>query len=354
MTKLLRKKLVSFLLLLFLFERPEQVANRQYVLMYPSYQFVSTRQDAPANPFQTFLGFIGFGQAGQNTQMMDAVEMDKPETQPQSQPPQNSVDSASEKNPSKQKLYYSFATPASTVPLNTDQRFFYLAEQPQLFGAYSGSTVNPAFNLQPVPIVLSRSNVAQPDETVAQSNKVNSENVQKFSQIPPVMAVGVDPVSSQVQGKSVVGEEVGQVSTIVDNNQDLVNVKHVSIVDQDPLPESKINPAPPVVAVEDNRAVPVVTESSVEVKSAAVVETRSNPVPIVVSSESVVAPVVSPPTDQNIEVKDSVQSAAEVGTTLKELHSVHPVSHVDSAVVAPVVQAVVDQNVPHGEKVEHV
>lgn len=300
--------------------------------MYPSYQFVSTRQDAPSNPFQTFLGFIGFGQSGQNTQMMDAVEMNKPESQQaqaQSQPAQNTIDDVSEKNANKQKLYYTFATPASTVPLNAaDQRFYFVEQQPQLFGALSGSNVNPVFNLQPVPVVLSRSNVAQPDaDVLAQPNKVNPENVQKFSQIPPP-AVGLEPISSQVQGKSSVGEHVDHVPSAVVAHDSVVSVKHVPNVVNvvEPVPESKVNPAPPAVAVEDNRAVPVPVDPSVHVKSAAVVETRSNPLPLTVSSESVVAPKVSPPT----EVKDSVHSVPEVGSTLKELQSVH-----QDAVVAP-------------------
>lgn len=329
-------------------KRSESVANRQYVLMYPSYQFVSTRQDqAPSNPFQTFLGFIGFGQAGQNTQMMDAVEMNKPEAQQaqaQSQAAQNSIDDVSEKSANKPKLYYTFATPASTVPLNAADQRFYFVEQPQLFGAVSGSNVNPVFNLQPVPVVLSRSNVAQPDaDVLAQPSKVNSENVQKFSQIPPP-AVGVEPVLSQVQGKSSVGEvHVDQVPSTVVQHDSVVSVKHVPNVDHvvEPVAESRVNPAPPAVALEDNRAVPVPVDPSVQVKSAAVVETRSNPVPLVVSSESVVAPIVSPPA----EVKDAVQSVPEVASTLKELQ---PVQH--DAVVAPVVPAVIDQHV--GDKVE--
>lgn len=323
----------SFPLILFVvfFKRSEPVANRQYVLMYPSYQLISTRQDAPGqNPFQTFLGIFGFGQTGQNTQTtMDAADKPEAQAQPQSQPQAlNSIDNVSLEK-SKQNLYYTFATPASTVPLNADQRFIYLAEQPQLFG----SAVNPVFNLQPVPVVLSRSNVAQPNEPLVQSNKVNSENVQKFSQIPPVMAVGVEPVSLDVQGKSAVVNEL--VAAVVDS----VNVKQHQ---DEPVADSKVNPLVPLdVVVEDNRAVPVPEEPSA--KSATVVETRSNPIPLVVSNEAVVVPVVSSPVNQVVEVKESVP---EVGSVLKELNSV---PQVDAGVVVPA--TVVAQNVQLDEKV---
>lgn len=329
-------------------ERSEPVANRQYVLMYPSYQLIATRQDAPGNtnPFQQFLGFIGFGQ---NTQTAtDAVEMDKPEAQPQAQPQTpaiNAIDNVNlEKIANKQKVYYTYATPASTVPLNTDQRFFYLAEQPQLFGSFSGSTVNPVFNLQPVPVVLSRSNVAQSDDPVAQANKLNSENVQKFSQIPPVMAVGIEPIASDVQGKSAVVDVNAPVPSVV---VDAVNVQNQEVsngvVQDDVVAQSKVNPVLPEVAVEDNRAEPIPTESDVQLKSAAVAEIRSNPVPITVSNEAVV-PIVSPSVD-NVEVKDVVVPVSEVGA-VKQLDAV---PNVDTDIVVPA--AVVQQNVQKDQTV---
>lgn len=338
------------------------------MLVYPSYQYFTTRQDGSSGGgfIETVQNFffqnLGSGQGDNGNQIMDAVESDKPQFQPQSQsqPPTPPLDpevenklhileqqlpgqksalnsnvvGVSEKsanptlNESKQKFVYSYVTPASTVPLNADRRLFFLAEQPQpLFGSFSGSAINPVFNLQPVPVVLSRSNVAQPDEP--QPNKVISENVQKFSQIPPVMAA-VEP-AVQVQSKS---NENSQSESVV----------------VDAVSESRVAPQPPVQVVEDNRALPIVsTEATVVPDVSAVVVARSNAVPLSVSSEPV-SPVVAPVIGNvassvvsNVEGNESVQQAV-VSPSLK--------ADVPSAVVSAVVSdpvgvpsAVVEQNV---------
>lgn len=183
--------------LLFDVIRPD--ASRQYVLVYP-YQYVATRQDEASGTgfFETIQNFfVNFGQQQQQqndeNQSLDAVELDKPGVAPTAAPAAEgekpaAAAAAPTKSDSKQKIVYSYLTPASTVPLNADRRLFFLAEQPQLFGSFSGPSVNPVFNLQPVPILASRSNVAQSQPDEPQPGKIVSENVQKFSQTPPVMA----------------------------------------------------------------------------------------------------------------------------------------------------------------------
>lgn len=283
-----------------------------------------------------FQGFGNFGQSDEGT-VMDAVEADKPQgqTQAQAQAPAQvpaqaammpaaspesmmatrtilSADATQEKA-DKQKLIYSYITPASTIQLNADRRYYFLSEQPQIYGTFNSPSVNPVFNLQPVPLVLqSRSNIAQvPDEQ--QSGKVATENVQKFSQIPPVMAA--------VEQQPVV--QVKQISEQVD-----------SVVDSG-VPENRVAPV-----VVDNRALAVSTEPSVDVSStvAAVIEARNNPIPIEVVKESVsVSQVVAD--EKSAVAIDSIQPTVEV-VALKNVPSV--------------VAEVVDQNVQASENVESV
>lgn len=193
--------------------------------MYP-YQFVATRQDEAGGSgfFETIQNFfVNFGQSQQQQQndegSLDAVDIDKPAAAaaaaalvpptPAPAPAAAALATEAEKPAakidSKQKFVYSYITPASTVPLTGDRRLFFLAEQPQLFGSFSGPSVNPVFSLQPLPLLASRSNVAQPSEE-PQPGKIVSENVQKFSQIPPVMTT-LEQKSSEPQVKSVLIEE---------------------------------------------------------------------------------------------------------------------------------------------------
>lgn len=334
------------------FYRSEQAtATKQYVLVYPSYQYVTTRQDESSNSgfFETIQNyFISLGNNGQNdesAQLMDAVEPDKPEsTSAQSTKAAITSDLSQEKAPNKQKLYYSYVTPASTLPLNADRRVFFV-EQPQIYSTYSSSAINPVFNLQPLPVLLSRSNqaVAQPDDP--QPNKVITENVQKFSQIPPVMA-SIEQVN-EVQAKSSVAHEVHDNSNVVpgvhgksgvghdvhtDNNvvpeahakSGVVEHSVVNSIVVDPLPESKVAPIhhDAVVPVEENRAIPVVTESSVEAKSETIVEARSNVVIHNVASESVAPIVATPVADGHVAETESVGHS--VGASLKEAPSLVP------------------------------
>lgn len=306
--------------------------------MYPSYQYIATRQDESGNAgfFETIQNYIvnfGNSQNDDSSQIMDPVEPDKQESIPAttSTIAPNAVQQKliQSQNQNKQKFVYSYITPASTVPLNADRRLFYLAEQPQIFGAFSGAAASPVFNFQPVPVVLSRSNVAQSDDS--QPNKVITENVQKFSQIPPVMA-NVEQVS-QVEAKN----------NIVEPSDSVV---------VDAVPENRVVSTPVLQPVEDNRALPVLTEPSVEVKSASVLEARSA-IPLTVSSESVSPAVASPVVDGQVEGNESIQSVQEgvVGASLKDA--------LPEALVAPVVSAagavspaIVEQSVSGSEKVE--
>lgn len=267
------------------------------MLVYPPYQYVTTRQDESGNSgfFETLQNyFVNFGnsqtQSDENSQIMDPVEPDK-----QQQAMSDATKTASKTevfqekvNPtpseSKQKLYYSYITPASTVPLNNDRRLFYLAEQPQVYGTFSGSAINPVFNLQPVPVVLSRSNVAQ-SEDPQPIKQVITENVQK-PQIPAGI-VTVDQVQSKVQVKSGISDESDSVVV-------------------EAAPENRIAPAvQSVVSVEDNRALlkpvnlPVSTEATVEGNS--VVIARSNAVPFTVSGQPVSSSDVVPKVVNNVE-----------------------------------------------------
>jgi len=258
-------------------------ANKQYVLVYPTYQYLTTRQDGSTSTgfFETIQNyFVNFGQSqsDESSAVMDPVEADKPQAAPETVP---MAETSQEKPEQRQKIYYSYVTPASTVPLNADRRFYFLAEQPQIYGSFSGPSVNPVFNLQPVPVVVqSRSNVAQvPDEP--QPGQVVSENVQKFSQIPPVMAAIEQPQA-----------QVKQIRDPVD-----------AIVD-DKVPENRIAPV-----VVDNRALPISTEGNVvEVSSTVqpVIEARNKPTPIEVTNESITSQVVA---DEKSEVVDTVQPA---------------------------------------------
>lgn len=301
--------------------RSEPLANKQYVLVYPSYQYLASRQDDSnvGGFFETIQNyFINLGNS-QSDEPMDAVEADKPqapaESATTSAPPtlapidDVSIKSKFVQKDEKQKFFYSYITPASTVPLNTDRRFFYLSEQPQIFGSFSGPSVNPVFNLQPLPVVLqSRSSVAQvPVE--AQSSKVVSESVQKFSQIPTVMAAVEQP---QPQVKSI----SDQFDTVVSN-----------------AVENRVVPV-----ILDNRALPIQTEAVVEVLStvapvSAVVEAR-NAIPLEVVKEEQVPQVVAQ------EKSDVLQPQVE--GDLKDALALLPVNP----------SVVVDQSVQSSEKIE--
>lgn len=302
-------------------------------MLYPQYQYISTRQDESGNSgfLETLQNyFINFGngqtQSEDSNQTMDPVEQDKPQSTATDAVKSiyNTDVSPNKLNPTlnenKSKFVYSYVTPASTVPLNSDRRLFYLAEQPQIFGTFSGSPINPVFNLQTVPVVLSRSNVAQPDDP--QPNKVISENVQKFSQTPPVTASIEQP--SQIQGKS---NENKQIDSIV----------------VDAAPENQVLP---IVQqpVENIRALSVPIESDVAV-------TRNNLLPLDVSNESV-APVVAPVvgTVGNVEGNESVQSSV-VSPSVKL--DVIPANE-PSAVSAVVPSVVVEQNLQGSKSVESV
>lgn len=283
---------------------------------------------------------------------MDAVEADKPQAATTATDSTKSIFTpeiiSQEKitptpSESKQKFFYSYQTPASTVPLNADRRLFYLAEQPQVFGTFSGTPINPVFNLQQVPVVLSpRSNVAQPDDS--HPNKVISENVQKFSQIPPVMATVEQ--TQQVEGKSSIN----------------VNAQTDSVV-VDALLENRVVPI--FQPVEDNRALPVSTEPTVvaDVVPAvdddvvpSVVVARSNPVPLSVSSEPVSSSVVASPVVPS-QVFDGVVGSVVEGNESVQQTVVSPsLKEVEPAVVPPIVvpSIVADQTVQGSQPVESV
>lgn len=228
------------------FRPTEPTATRQYVLVYPPVQYLTTRQDETSNGgfFESLQNyFINFGssqtQNQESSQIMDAVDADKlqvvpTETKPILVPAQEKPNA--EPNQINQKFFYSYATPASTVPLTTDRRFYLLSEQPQILGSFGGSALNPVFNFQPVPVVVSRSNVAQSDDPV-QPGKEVAENVQ-ISQVPPVMNTVVEPASSQVQAKSVASEPSPAVVV-------------------EPVSENRLAPAPIALPDVDNRAIPV-------------------------------------------------------------------------------------------------
>lgn len=231
--------------------------------MYPAYQYYTTRQDDTGNAgfFEAIQNyFVNFGnsqtQSDESSQIMDAVEPDKQQQAANMADATRTSSILSEKiNPtpseSKQKFVYSYITPASTVPLNADRRLFYLAEQPQVLGTFSGSPINPVFNFQPAPLVLSRSNVAQQDEP--QPNKVITENVQKFSQIPPVMA-SVEQ-TPQAQGKS--------------------NVDSSDSVAVDAVPVNRV--APVIQPVENSRVEPLPTEPTEQAKIEDVGRSNTDP-----------------------------------------------------------------------------
>lgn len=258
--------------------------------------------------------------------VMDPVEADKPQAieaapAPTTAPPATAAAAPDaiksifaadlEKQGDNKKFFYSYITPASTVPLNADRRFYFLSEQPQIYGSFSGPSVNPVFNLQPVPVVLqSRSNVAQvPDEP--QPGQVVSENVQKFSQIPPVMTAVEQPKVKQISD---------QIDSVVDSAENRV--------------------APVIV---NDRALPVSTELPIEVVPTvpAVIEARNNPIPIEIVKE----PVLQVIPEETSAIIDSVQTPVDVA--LKDAPSVVVVNE-------PIVAAVIDQNVQNSEKVEAV
>lgn len=284
------------------------------MLVYPSYQYITTRQDESSNTgfFETLQNYIiNFGgqnsQNDESNQIMDAVMADKP-----LQPIQETKSTIPQEkftpipSETKQKFFYSYITPASTVPLNNDRRLFLLSEQPQVLGTFSGPALNPVFNLQPVPVVLSRSNVAQPVDAVQPATVV----AEKAPEVGAVPQVQVKSVASE-QSDSVVIEAAAEnrVAPVVQN----------------------------VVPVEDNRAIPVSTEPSVEVK-AAVVEARGIPIPLLVSGEPIVAPVVdTPAVDGVVEGNEAVQPN-DVVATYKEVPAVNP-SVVVPSVVVPAVAA---------------
>lgn len=305
--------------------RSEPLAGKQYVVVYPSYQYLASRQDDSSTGgfFETIQNyFINFGNS-QSEEPMDAIEADKPqqamaESAPTSAAPtltpidDVSIKSKFVKKDEKQKLLYSYITPASTVPLNSDRRFFYLSEQPQIFGSFSGPSVNPVFNLQPLPVVLqSRSSVASiADEP--QSGNVISENVQKFSQIPPIVA-GIEQSEAQMKSIS------DQFDTVVSN-----------------AAENRVTPL-----VLDNRALAIQNEAIVGVSSTVApvsVEAR-NAIPIEVVKETgpqVIAHVIAQ------EKSDVLQP--QMGAGLKDAVALLPVNP----------SVVVDQSVQSSEKVESI
>lgn len=314
------------------FFRSDLAAAKQYVLVYPTYQYYVTRQDgSSSSPVGGFFEnlqnyFVNFG--GQN-EIMDAIEPEKPIAQPITESPIAPMDPPSivtktfisDEKPAaeKEKVFVSqYLTPASTVPLNADRRLYYLSQQPQIYGQFNGPPLNPVFNLQPLPLVVSsRSNVAQvADEP--NPNKVITENVQQFSQIQPVVA-NVEPVVGvQPQVKSIFSEQVG--SVVVGG-------------------ESAENRVAPVIV--DNRAIPIpTTEATVAVEearpAAVFTEARS-------SSEIVqpVVPVVPPVVD--VVVTPAPQISDVVPSVLRS-----------SDVVAPIVpqEAVVPQIAESGSVVQ--
>lgn len=271
-------------------------ANKQYVLVYPSYPYFATRQDDATSGgfFQNLQNFfVGFGgPADESSNLMDAIEPEKPAEKPmisEALPLVATKTAVVNEKPvvSQPKVAYSsLVTPASTVPLNADRRLFYLSEQPQIYGSFSGSALNPVFNLQPVPLVVSsaRSNVAQvPDAPVA--GNLVSEN-EKFSQVPPVMAALEPVVVPQQQAKS-----------------EFVREQSDAVVEG--VPENRVAPV-----VVDNRAIPVPsTEATI------VVEDPQPVLPAAVVPESrhsdVVAPIVAQEPEKevipNVHSSDAVE-----------------------------------------------
>lgn len=320
--------------------RSDPAATKQYVLVYPTYQYIGARQDSPIGSgfFQSIQSyFTNFGQTqnDESSQIMDEVEPDKTPIATEGSP----ILATQEKlipvqNEIKSKFLYSYATPASTVPLKSDRRFFLFPEQSQVLSTYSGSAINPILTLQPVPVLVARSNIAQSDDQ--QPGKVVSENVQKYSQIPPVMNSIVEQ-AQQVQVKSVSGV-------------------HTEAIAVDGVAENRVAPAPAPVGV-DNRAIPIPTEPTVEAvvtdqsKSLtnsivatdavaspatavpasipAVVVARSNAIPLSVSSESVSPIVASPVIDSSV-----VQAVIE-GNESGVQQSVATQSVVEQSVVGP-------------------
>ncbi|XP_055312463.1 uncharacterized protein LOC129574433 [Sitodiplosis mosellana] len=346
--------------------KSESAPTRQYVVVYPSYQYVTTRQDDSSNAgfFETIQNyFINFGnglsQSDDASQIMDAIEPDKPQTAAATSATSATTADATKSifapepvvsqekitptpSESKQKFFYSYLTPASTVPLNSDRRLFFLGDQPQVFGSFSGSALNPVFNLQQVPVVLSsRSNVAQPDDP--QPNKVISENVQKFSQIPPVMATVEQ--TPQVEGKS-------------------NSIEPTDSVVVDAVPENRV--VPTFQPVEDNRALPVVsTEATVLDDKAPVVAdvvpsvivARSNPIPLAVSGDPVVSSSAVASSVVPSFVVDGVVGGVVEGNESVQQTVVSPsLKEVEPAVVPPAVVSsiVADQTVQGSPTVESV
>lgn len=255
--------------------RLDPTATRQYVLVYPSFQYITTRQDEGSTTgfyeaLQNYFFNFGNSQNDENSHIMDPIDADKPQASatptesslPQATPTAD-TSSPDKKPDAKQKVFYSYLTPASTVPLNADRRLYFLAEQPQIFGTFSGPSVNPVFNLQPVPILSSRSNVVQTPVDQKQSDNVVLENVQKSSQVPPVLSNVIEQPSQVLLAKS----------NIIEQSDAVVRVDQA---------ENRVAPV-----VVDNRAIPVSTEQtqSLELKSteAQVVEARSNSIPLTVS-----------------------------------------------------------------------
>lgn len=199
------------------------------------------------------------------------------------------------------KFFY--LTPASTSFLNPEKRLFLVPQQTKFIGSISGPILNPVFNLQPLPSLLGRSNIANGQDESQPLINVISENVQKFSQIPPVMAA-VEPLAQPVLQRSHITDALKAAS---------------------PEPENRIAP---VEAVQTRAGIEVDEEGKVGYSIAqdvgvANIEVRESSVPaasaLPKSVESTInqrndlpAPVVGPEVEPKLkEVASVPQAAAE-------------------------------------------
>lgn len=185
----------------------------QYVLLYPSASnYYVLRQDQSGTSWwmsvqnwfqQTVSGGStseesGTDEApaegtGESLATKTGFDMKKPIAQEPLLP--NLVIDDKQKDQKNDKFFY--LTPASTQFLNTEKRLFTIPQQTKFIGTISGPILNPVFNLQPIPTLGGRSNIANTPDESQPLIKVISENTQKFSQIPPVMTA-VEPVVQPV------------------------------------------------------------------------------------------------------------------------------------------------------------
>lgn len=197
----------------------------QYVLLYPSASnYYVLRQDDQQTTWwtsiQQFFQSIGGGsgsgeEAGAEESSPDAAsapaasatksgfDMKKPTPMEPFFP--NLVLEDKKKDEKNDKFFY--LTPASTSFLNPDKRLFVLPQQQKFIGTISGPILNPVFNVQPIPTLVARSNIANPADESQPLIKVVSENAQKFSQIPPVMA-NIEPLAQPVLQRSHITEAI--------------------------------------------------------------------------------------------------------------------------------------------------